>query len=334
MDKFGYYFAGGIKTYSKLEARKIGGATFHFNDEVFSSIDTTKEPDASLSLLYMERAKQIRQKYDYVVIMYSGGSDSNNLLDAFIAAECKIDEICTTWDRPTTGLAQSFHNAEITNVVLPRIKEFNGKYKIRVLDITSLTFLALNKLGNNFEYFINHHMSPNNVAKHFLREHEYTKDWRDMIATGKKLVLVWGCDKPELQLHNNKWSFSFCDRTDNCVGPYTFKPGWYDELFYWTPDMPEIVIKQAHVVKNQCTEIPSYNELKCIIYPTWNRNTFVNGKSWSMVYSQRDEHFLKGNVEVERYHQIVDSYYNQLGDITPKNKRNTLWPMYTRKYEI
>jgi hypothetical protein len=355
-DKFGYYFASGIKTYSKLEARQLGGVTFHFNDEVFSAIDTKREPNLSLWQLYMDRARQIREAYDYVVIMYSGGSDSNNVLDAFISAQCRIDEICSTWDYETTGLAQSFHNAEVFNVVLPRIKQLKEEgidFRFRTVDITPLVIQAFTKLGTNFEYFTNYHMSPNNVAKFFLREH--IKEWADMIAAGKKLALVWGCEKPIFHV-NNQWAFSFADRLDNCVGPYTNKPGWYDEAFYWTPDKPEIVIKQAHVVRNFCNTVHepwfyqnghsecgynktlnkylTYAGLKHVIYPTWQHSTFCNGKATSMIYSQRDNFFFNGNVHVERYHQIVDSYYNQIGDTTIKDKRFSLWPIYSRKYEI
>ena len=51
----------------------------------------------------------------------------------------------------------------------------------------------------------------------------------------------------------NGWYFAFNDILDNCVNPFVqqrYNDGWYDELFYWSPDYPEIVIKQAHTVKN------------------------------------------------------------------------------------
>jgi hypothetical protein len=42
------------------------------------------------------------------------------------------------------------------------------------------------------------------------------------------------------------------DVIDNCIGVWqqiNHSNGWFDELFYTTGDMPEIVIKQAHVIK-------------------------------------------------------------------------------------
>ena len=338
-DKFGYYFANGLKSYSKLECMELGRTTFHFNDEVFSSIDTTKEPDEPLKKLYIERCRQIRNAYDYVVLMYSGGSDSTNILDHFIAADCKIDEICTTWDFPTTGLLQSFHNAEITNVVLPRIAHLETilDFKFRLVDLAPIIIDSIGKLGLSAEYYLNHHLSPNNVAKQFLRE--YIDDWKKIIESGKRLVLVWGVEKPLLNYKNGKYSLYFRDMIDNCVGPYTIAQSnhWHDELFYWTPDMPSIVIKQAHVLAHYAklhNKPLSYEETKAIIYPTWKTDTFCNGKSRSMVYSARDEFFLKGNVLVSRYNDIVDSYYRQINDKTPIQNRVTMHPLATKEYPI
>jgi hypothetical protein len=359
LDKFGYYFASGVKTHSKLIARQLGNASFHFNDAAYSSYPTTLEPTESLSELYRKRAQQIRGQYDYVVLMYSGGSDSHAVLDAFIDGECKIDEICTTWDYPSSNQKHSHHNAEATIVVLPRIKQLQEQgleFKFRTVDLTPLIHMAMTKLGNNFEYYVNHHMSPNNIAKHFMRDD--ITEWADMIAAGKRVCLVWGTEKPILEVNNNKWYFKFSDRLDNCVGHYTDKPGWFDEMFFWTPDMPEIVVKQGHVVRRFCDndQFPqpwmyqdkptdcgynkyvnkylTYNALKCVIYPTWKHGIFCNGKSTSMIYSTRDTNFFMGNVHQERFYQIADSYYKQLGDDTPQHKRFTLSPMYSRKYEL
>ncbi|MGZ4850080.1 MAG: hypothetical protein ACXV2C_01715 [Candidatus Bathyarchaeia archaeon] len=357
-DKFGYYFASGVKSYSKFECMQNGRTTFHFNDEVFSAINTKVEPNETLPELYRDRARQIRDAYDYVVLMYSGGSDSDTVLNSFVSIGCKIDEIATTWDYPTTGLAQSFHNAEVTNVVLPKIKELKDKgldFNFRTIDITKLGLNTFKSFGTNFEYYVNHHMSPNNMAKHFLRDH--IKEWQDIIATGKKLVLVWGSEKPVLHVENDKWYFRFADRLDNCIGPYTFKPGWYDEMFFWTPDMPEIVVKQAHTVKKFCStyndqawmwqDTPNdsgYNKtldkyltyagLKCVIYPAWDPHTFCNGKGSSMIYSERDNFFFEGNVYVDRFNDIVDSLFRQTHNKTPRKNRFAIHAMYTKRYEI
>jgi hypothetical protein len=124
--------------------------------------------------------------------------------------------------------------------------------------------------------------------------------------------------------------------------------------------MPQIVVKQAHVVKRYCSmdrndvnwsmyqtqETDSgynpninrylkYEALKEIIYPTWDPNTFNVGKSLSFIYSCRDEYFFRGNVHVKRYNEIVDSVFKQLHDKTPKNYRFAMpASMYSVKHYI
>jgi hypothetical protein len=94
-DIFGYYKVGEYKTYSKLDAillhEKTGiHPTWHFNDEVFSSHNWATEPPESLDELYRIRAEQIRARYDYIVVFYSGGADSTNILQTFLKNNIKI----------------------------------------------------------------------------------------------------------------------------------------------------------------------------------------------------------------------------------------------------
>ena len=88
-DIYGYYTVGGIKMYSQIEAVEISNKLdlpikWHFNDEVFSSLDWTVEPTETLAELYKKRCEQLREKYDYLVLYYSGGADSDNILNHFI----------------------------------------------------------------------------------------------------------------------------------------------------------------------------------------------------------------------------------------------------------
>ena len=94
-DRFGYYTVGTFKTYSKLmailEHEKTGvHPQWHFNDEEFSAHDWKQEPQESLVELYRRRAQQIRDRYDYLVLFYSGGADSTNILQTFINNDIKL----------------------------------------------------------------------------------------------------------------------------------------------------------------------------------------------------------------------------------------------------
>jgi hypothetical protein len=94
-DQFGYYTIGNLKTYSKIEAIELHTKTgthpqWHFNDEIFSMHDWRVEPTASLEELYAIRARQIRDKYDYIVLFFSGGADSENMLRTFLRNDCLL----------------------------------------------------------------------------------------------------------------------------------------------------------------------------------------------------------------------------------------------------
>ena len=364
-DKFGYYEVDGRTTYSKLEAAEWAhlnksNIRWDFNDDVFDTIDWTKEPTTGLWDLYKMRAKQIRASYDYVVLWYSGGSDSHNMLLSWIEAGLKIDEIATTWNFETTGDPQNHYNAEITNVVLPDIEKLQSsgiEFKFRIIDMAEPSLKLFDTWKTDFEYYINCHFSPNNPARAMFRE--TISEYKDLIAQGKKVCFVWGKEKPFMEYDYilKKHYFHFLDNGDNCVSPYVqqkYHQGWYDEFFYWSPDFPLIPVKQAHVVKNfiqyatdpglfcdysvngRSPETGKYLQdrvVKSLLYPKWSNDIFCNGKTSSFTYSMRDDWFFKGNMEEKkRFIEITNTYYNK---IDPNDKeRIKVSPIFSRKYYL
>jgi len=59
------------------------------------NVDWTKEPKESFKELCRQRAEQIRDTYDYVIVYFSGGSDSTTVMNAFLDNGIKIDEVVT-----------------------------------------------------------------------------------------------------------------------------------------------------------------------------------------------------------------------------------------------
>ena len=100
--KLGYYSCNGIEFESKIRAAVYAEAIkqpikWHFNESHFSQFPWHIEPEQSLTELYNLRSRQIREEYDYVVICYSGGADSNNIVESFIRQGLHIDEIVSNW---------------------------------------------------------------------------------------------------------------------------------------------------------------------------------------------------------------------------------------------
>ena len=336
-DKFGYYTVGDIKTYSKIESIELEHtlkkpSIWHFNDEIFSKIDWTIEPEQDLWSMYKARCRQIRDAYDYVVLIYSGGSDSHNILQSWIAADCKIDEIATCWNYDAHSERQSFQNAEINNVVLPDmefLKKQGYDFKFRLIDISQLSLDVIDHYGMDFKYYTNRYPSPNNPAKALLREK--IPEYQSMVSSGKKMCFVWGIEKPTLYHRNDTYFFNFTDQVDNCVSPYVqerYHQGWYDELFFWTPDYPLLPVKGCHVLMNfvkTCNDpkfyqnertVYGYNKtlnmyltvdsVKTLLYHKWSNDIFCNGKAPSFILSPRDAWIANSNLpQAANYMAII-----------------------------
>src|SRR5260221_13572359 len=64
-----------------------------FHDESYAQFDWAQEPLVSLDTLYKMRAKQIRDENEYLILLYSGGADSHQILDTFLKHNIFIDEV-------------------------------------------------------------------------------------------------------------------------------------------------------------------------------------------------------------------------------------------------
>lgn len=325
-DKLGCYRVGQAKFYSKLEAieqSQLIGHHIHwdFNESIFQLYDWKKEPVEPLSELYRRRAQQLRDAYDYIILCYSGGPDSSNALDSFISNDIKIDEVVSMINVEATGDRNSWLNEEIYKTAMPSIEELQARqnFKYRVVDLTPIQMGYFEDRKNHFDWIYKMTMSwtPNNVGReNWVMK---IKEWADLIAIGKKVCVLYGLDKPRLVHTNGKFSVRFMDVLDVAatansragLQPYT------DELFYWTPDLPEIMIKQAHVIKNylqgDITKLPdvslnksdvvykeyqgkkywlSFDGLHRLIYPNWIPGLIVCPKASSAMFSPRDNWFF------------------------------------------
>jgi hypothetical protein len=172
----------------------------------------------------------------------------------------------------------------------------------------------------DFIYQVNSLLSPNGLARSYLREK--IKDYADMIYAGKRVAFVWGTEKPRLVIKDGKYVCQFVDIFDNTVSnrlqSQAIEQGYYDELFYWSPEAVPMIIKQCHIVKKFLTTVDNsspwlshtvtpYGKTKraqrwltndglhSLIYPGWDINTFTNGKNNQTVLGPRDQWFWTQN---------------------------------------
>ena len=86
----GYYQVGSEIFNNKLEAlyhasKNKQRPRWVFHDDVYGKFDWTTRPLLGLKEVYRARAQQLRDKYDYMSISFSGGADSWNTLNSFLS---------------------------------------------------------------------------------------------------------------------------------------------------------------------------------------------------------------------------------------------------------
>jgi hypothetical protein len=328
-DKFGFYQVGEFQTYSKFEAIEQHTKTskklqWNFNDTVYGSYDWTHEPEESLSELYRQRAQQLREKYDYLVLWFSGGADSTNILNAFIDNNIKLDEVASYINYEATHDKFNFLNAEIYHVAAPVVEVAKQKQpwlKHTVIDISKLTMDFFQGKDSKFDwiYEVNGYVNPNTVARRDIKLK--VPHWTKMFDAGKKVGFIYGIDKPRVNGTNGKYYFKFVDMMDVAISAecQMLDRDWeFNELFYWSPDSPKIAIKQGHTVKKylkSATESSSFivnhigqastvsvviNKkmhwltlpgLHTLIYPGWTQ-VLYQAKAASLTFTARDTWFF------------------------------------------
>ena len=138
----------------------------------------------------------------------------------------------------------------------------NNNTLVRLIDMEECIskFLSYDRLLLQFHKFSC--LSPESVAHAaacYVDEH-----WRNLFESGKNVVHVQGIDKPSIQFKDSKYVFHFDEvaTVANQFEPFSItdaesdmlKKHLHHEYFYWTPDLPQLVIKQCQVVKQLCLD--------------------------------------------------------------------------------
>lgn len=331
----GFYTVGNLQFDSKIQAciyatQQNQEVTWNFHKDIFDKYPWNIEPAETLDQLYDKRARQLRNQYDYIMISYSGGADSHNLLTAFLRQNLFVDEIVVNHlqkgmenhKKPILG-DYSAENAQQTEFVfqtLPRLKEIvqvSPKTKISVLDLTDYLFDFLNS-ANDGSWILNKRekLNPINITRY---NYLYFSEVRKQFDKDKKIAVVLGVEKPRFIIvpeTNDMW-MRFTDTAANVASVVADHLKDYTntsiEYFYWHPDAADILCKQAHVVKRWLLTYPEnqkywtrgtmtkeifrlthervYREL---LYTTWDKSWFQADKSTKDWYSEFDSWFIDG----------------------------------------
>jgi hypothetical protein len=328
----GYYVCDGISFGSKISAC-IYAQTVNkpvkwiFKNHIHDRYPWEIEPAETLDQLYDRHCRDLREKYDYIILSYSGGSDTHNILESFARQNLHIDEIVTNHLTKITekktvldpNVTSSWNlPAEHVLQTLPRLKEIQNRLprtKITVLDVSDAVLSSLDNKDESWVLDRRESVTPGMV---FRYNHLYFSEIRKQFDKNLKIGIIVGIEKPRTHIENNVFYIRFSDTAANMssVVDHNHHTNAKVEYFYW--NNPQIMAKQAHVVKRWVENTPGMKEcwndrnwdtfrkiqeplLKNIIYTTWRPEWFQVNKAVGGWYCELDQWYHNSRNEIKSY---------------------------------
>jgi hypothetical protein len=331
--KLGYYKVGDKIFYSKPEAYIYATevnlpAVWHFNTSTYAKLDWTKEPESGIRELYRLRAQQLRDRYDYIRVEASGGGDSTTAIFAFLLNGIHLDEVVFRYPKQgEKGVTSDPFTTKADNTLsewnyaakplLDWIKTHHTRVKITVHDYSENMLEEESTRDESWIFTTRDWFQPGHGNKH---THFGTKQHKELADSGKSIAVVYGVDKPKIALIDNKWYGYFIDLYANHANPVTDgHTNITSELFYWSPDLPEISVKQSHMIC-KWFDMPENQHLrhlvneqdpnkrtayefiaKSIIYPDYDLETWQTSKPTNSFYNEMDHWFYTNFKDTNLY---------------------------------
>jgi hypothetical protein len=281
-NQLGYYSVGQMGFLNKYQALLSGTTTkqevgYHWFDDEFKNFDRSRLGKTPLNEMYKRRAQQIRDSYDYVILNYSGGCDSWNILKTFLDNNIKLDQIMVCW--PFTAAEAKTYNANskdttafnfmsewdfTTKPDLEWLSRTHPEIKIELIDwadpfVKDTNFVGVDKFDQ-----LNHFHNLADLARSTL----FSETEKQLIDKGKKVATIWGIDKPNVHIDTvtKQLSMAFADSVITVGHPPVYNPTG-TEYFYWCPSMPELTFEMAYQTALWFRARPEYQQF---IYPLDN----------------------------------------------------------------
>jgi hypothetical protein len=256
----GVYKVGDLYFNHKINALKTASVTkqavsWDFNSAVYQQQAARPRLDVPVTMLYQQRAQQLRDQYDYIILAYSGGADSDQMLRSFVLNGIHIDEVWCDWphllvDRSGwrwdgTNAEHNIH-MEYLDVIKPTLQWLSQNHpEIKIHQSDS--FASLPSMDSPAVVDLIGDFGPTAYTgiSRYLYINQYASELR---AQGKNVAIVLGVDKCVPHKQGHDIGFAFHDYSVWIKSQISLIDTVIYEYFYWTPHMPEIVTEQAHQI--------------------------------------------------------------------------------------
>lgn len=239
MNNYNFYQVGDSRYSNKFlalaESKKTGiPLKFNFFEKEFDQYNWSLDPQLSWDNLLDIRAQQIANLNRPIIIAFSGGTDSYTVYEVFKRNKIKIDALyIKTKDCKEE---ESFYKH-----VLPFVEKERQELGFKVIHVNENTEL-LNLFYDTPDWWLK--AAPQQLSFTVacgymdLEKQESFKNSN----IGSNFVFVLGLEKPRINIQNNNFYSYFRDTIfANFCDPRF-------EYFFTSPDLPELHIKQCHML--------------------------------------------------------------------------------------
>lgn len=255
----GFWKVGDKKFINKyqalLESKKEKlSVDYVFFDHVWQNFDRSELGKKSLNDLYLERALQLRQSYDYLILYFSGGADSHNVLRTFLDNNIILDEVCVKWCSSIFNSNVKIYNPNFENTsaynylsewdyaIKPVLEEISNRFpkiKIQIVDwFENKELIGSEEIFNTVNHW--HDVEVPSLAI-------WSPSEKILIEKGKTVGSIYGIDKPVVYHHQENYYMVFSDAAITMGTPNNINV-YGTEYFYYSPKMPLLAFEMANVV--------------------------------------------------------------------------------------
>lgn len=335
---------------SKTQSRTLAGYRVWFNEDVYDTVDWTTPPIKTIAELEEDHARYLRNKYEYVRVMFSGGSDSSSIVAAFLRVGLKIDEIATYTNasiRPDIPCGPEYHIHRYN-----WLKELYARYNTELPKIT-VSEIGEREIQSHFvkNYFYNHMGYTGSGSFSYNQLGEISQHFAPPAT--KNYCIVYGMEKPKLVVEDSVIYFTQLDK----ILFHGYSEKHPIEWFYLNRTTPDLIRAQIWNIINFAklhhtnrvgefiTDLQSRGDhyhLWCMLLgrvtPEYINLASLLDKSDSSreanlrIYKHVDQYQSENNQAWKHYQEFI----NTLKDISQElfNKREVLPGMWTKKYLV